>query len=94
MRIYDFLFLCFYIAYYFSFLVRQEGLEPPRVASLVPKTGASTIPPLARIKLGRVRGLEPPTSGTTNRRPNQLSYTRQKLALIYSIDIMQIKHYI
>jgi hypothetical protein len=26
--------------------------------------------------LGRVKGLEPSTSGTTNRRSNQLSYTR------------------
>ncbi len=26
--------------------------------------------------MGRSRGLEPPTSGTTNRRSNQLSYDR------------------
>ncbi|MDB5164963.1 MAG: hypothetical protein JWL89_589 [Candidatus Saccharibacteria bacterium] len=28
--------------------------------------------------LGRVKGLEPSTFGTTNRRSNQLSYTRQE----------------
>ena len=31
--------------------------------------------------MGRSRGLEPPTSGTTNRRSNQLSYDRHISAL-------------
>ena len=29
-------------------MVRERGLEPPRLAALVPKTSVSTIPPLAR----------------------------------------------
>jgi hypothetical protein len=33
-------------------LVRKKGLEPSRVASLVSKTSASTIPPLPRLISG------------------------------------------
>jgi hypothetical protein len=30
-------------------LVRERGLEPPRLAALVPQTSVSAIPPLARV---------------------------------------------
>jgi len=35
----------------FLFTVRERGLEPPRIAPLVPKTSAATITPLTHIIL-------------------------------------------
>ena len=32
-------------------LVRERGLEPPRLAALVPQTSVSTIPPLALVEV-------------------------------------------
>ena len=43
--------------------------------------GPSIVSPASRQELGRVRGIEPPTPGTTNRCSNQLSYTRRKGSL-------------
>lgn len=39
----------FSLGYQIQKLVRERGVEPPRVASLEPESSASTIPPLARI---------------------------------------------
>ena len=40
-----------------SEMVRERGLEPPRIAPLVPKTSASTISPLARVVYCKPLGL-------------------------------------
>ncbi len=38
---------------------------------------------ISQKEMGWMRGFEPPTSGTTTRRSNQLSYTHQKSTYIY-----------
>lgn len=48
-------------------MVPEEGFEPPRPKTPVPKTGVSAVPPLGHILVGR-DGVEPPSSPETGYR--------------------------